>query len=327
MNHLQFALQKITGFSNFETASQRVLTFLHEQLGFQLWMITRTQGNDWIVLSACDHGYGVKSGDVFQWSDSFCYQMVQGFGPNIAPSSQAIPAYAKAPIGRQVPIGAYIGLPLYCPNGTLFGTLCAIDPQPQSHRLHTEKTMLELVASLLASLLHQELQAQENLRLREKAQAEAQLDGLTDLYNRRGWNDLLHAEEKRCLRYGLTACVLVIDLDNLKQVNDTLGHGAGDRLLQRAAHVIKSNVRLCDVVARLGGDEFAVMLVETFPEESEAVVQRIQHHLIKANILASIGWAMRSPTTTLKDALEQADRFMYARKRMAKAARSASTPS
>ncbi|MBD1913889.1 MULTISPECIES: sensor domain-containing diguanylate cyclase [unclassified Leptolyngbya] len=300
--------------SSFESAVQRVLQFLHRRMGFQLWMLTRTQGNDWIVLSANDHGYDVKPGDVFQWSDSFCSRMVEGNGPNIAPRCQLIPAYASAPIGRKIPIGAYVGLPLYSPDGSLFGTLCAIDPNPQSEHLQTELAMLELLVLLLSSLLHQELQAQENLRLKQKAEAEAQLDILTGIYNRRGWHYLLEAEEMRCSRYGLTAGIVVIDLDNLKQTNDQQGHAAGDRLLQRTAYTLQTNVRPCDIVSRIGGDEFAILIVESSREDSERVVQRIQHNLARAQISASLGWAMRSPTARLQEALEQADKAMYQNK-------------
>ena len=63
-------------FESFEAAGKAVLAYLHQQLGFKLWMITRTDGNDWIVLQSEDHGYSVKAGDVFRWQDSFCSQTV-----------------------------------------------------------------------------------------------------------------------------------------------------------------------------------------------------------------------------------------------------------
>lgn len=59
-------------FQNFESASAAVLGFLRQRLGFGLWMVTRTEGDDWIVLQSEDHGYNVKAGKVFKWADSFC---------------------------------------------------------------------------------------------------------------------------------------------------------------------------------------------------------------------------------------------------------------
>ena len=102
----------ILPYSGFEAAARAVLGFLHARFGFDLWMVTRTEGEDWIVLHVEDHGYGVRPGTVFRWSDSFCSRMVQGLGPRVAPDAAGVPAYAEAPIGRQVRIGAYIGLPL-----------------------------------------------------------------------------------------------------------------------------------------------------------------------------------------------------------------------
>ena len=119
---------------DFESAGRAVLAFLHRRLGFGLWMITRTEGEDWIVLQVEDHGYGISPGTVFRWADSFCSEMVQNNGPKVAPNSDIVPAYAAAPIGQQVPIKAYIGVPLSNADGSLFGTLCAIDPSRQQAR-------------------------------------------------------------------------------------------------------------------------------------------------------------------------------------------------
>ncbi|MEO7031776.1 MAG: sensor domain-containing diguanylate cyclase, partial [Herbaspirillum sp.] len=107
---------------DFETTSRAVLTFLHQRLGFALWIITRTEGENWIILQSEDHGYGVTLGMVFRWADSFCSEMIKGNGPRIAPNSDLVAAYRQAPISRQVPIKAYVGSPLLCADGSLFGT-------------------------------------------------------------------------------------------------------------------------------------------------------------------------------------------------------------
>jgi diguanylate cyclase len=117
--------------TDFETAGRSVLAFLHERFGFGLWMVTRTEGEDCIVPQAEDHGCRVTPGTVFRWADSFCSEMVKGHGPRIAPDSDVVPADAAGPIGRQVAIGAYIGVPLLNADGSLFGTLRAIDPARQ----------------------------------------------------------------------------------------------------------------------------------------------------------------------------------------------------
>ena len=113
-------------FPSFQAASDAALSFLQEHYPMGLWMVTRTSGDDWIVLQAKDRSYDVTDGDLFRWSDSFCSRMVLGHAPHIAPDSQQIPAYASAPIGQQIPIASYIGFPLGA-DGARFGTLGAMD--------------------------------------------------------------------------------------------------------------------------------------------------------------------------------------------------------
>jgi len=304
-------------FLDFATAAQEVLRLLHNRLGFDLWMVTRTEKDDWIVLNAEDHGYGVTDGTVFRWADSFCFHMVTGEGPRIAPRSDSVPAYAAAPIGRQVKIGAYVGVPLNRADGSLFGTLCAIHPAPQPAAIQAEQPLVELLSGLLSTILITELRAADEQRRAERAQAEALADSLTGLYNRRGWDQLLAAEEERCRRYGHPACVLSIDLDGLKTVNDSLGHAAGDDLLRRCAEILRSAIRQQDVAARLGGDEFAILCVECDLPGVRGLIERIRTAFAASGIGASLGVASRDPARGLVHAVEQADQAMYAEKRAA----------
>lgn len=69
-----------------------VMRFLHGRLGFDLWMVTRVEGDDWIVLETEDHGYGVTPTSVFRWADSFCSQMVAGRGPRLYPDIATHPS-------------------------------------------------------------------------------------------------------------------------------------------------------------------------------------------------------------------------------------------
>ncbi len=311
-------LEIIKPFADFESAARTVLSYLHQRLGFKLWMVTRTQGEDWITLQVEDHGYGVKEGDVFCWSDSFCSRMVEGKGPCIAPQVKTIPAYVEAPIGKQVSIGAYVGIPLVLSDGSLFGTLCAIDPDPQSEWIKEELSTVELLAKLLSTILENELKYKEQARNLERIHAEAMSDILTKLYNRRGWEKLLAAEEKRCQQYGYAAGVIYIDLDDLKKVNDTEGHIAGDRLIYHAGQSIRLAVREQDIIARLGGDEFAVLGIECDQQQIQQLAKRIQASLNTEKIRASVGYASRHPSQGLTVACEEADQKMYQCKRQKK---------
>ena len=301
-------------YTDFEQASRATLAFLHQRLGFELWLMTRREGSDWIVLQAEDHGYNVEDGTVFHWADSFCSQMVQGNGPRIAPCSKSISAYAAAPIGQDIPIGAYIGVPIGKESGELFGTLCAIDPMPQKESILDELPLIELLSRHLGTILMSELAANEQRRFLKKAQHNAMTDILTGLLNRRGWEQKLEEEEVHAQRYGSPVCVVIVDLDGLKETNDSKGHAQGDILIQKAAQSLQSAVRDSDIIARTGGDEFGILAVECNVNDSEKLVQRIKEMLAFDGVSASVGMAMRDPKIGLLQAVTEADHNMYAEK-------------
>ena len=307
------------GYPDFATASRAVLKLLRERIGFNLWMVTRVSGDDWIVLQAEDHGYGVEPGNVLKWADSFCSEMVKGHGPCIAPQSDNVEFYKRAPINRQIKIAAYVGMPLCDRNGQLFGTLCGIHPEVFPASLEDELPLLETLTRLLSSLLDAELNAQQAHRQAERAETEAQTDTLTGLYNRRGWDQLLHLEEMRCQQFGCPASVIVIDLDDLKQINDEFGHAVGDEYLQRFADVMRRILRKEDIAARTGGDEFAILGVEMDGNGVQGLAERLNVALASAQIKASSGIAVRNPSEGLTKAWQQADLAMYRQKRDRKA--------
>ncbi|MDX1609438.1 MAG: sensor domain-containing diguanylate cyclase [Halofilum sp. (in: g-proteobacteria)] len=304
-----------SAFEDFEQAGRAVLAHLHARFGYRLWMLTRVEGNDWIVLQSEDHGYEIGEGTVLNWSDSFCTRMVAGRGPQFAPRSMEVPAYAEAPIGEYTNIGAYIGLPLRRKDGELFGTLCAIDPVEQQELEQQDMELIELLTRLLASVLQRDLAVSEQARLVQRVAEQSMRDELTGLHNRRGWERRLEQEEARARRFGSPAAILVIDLDRLKEVNDREGHRAGDRLLQTAAEALRSALRETDCAARVGGDEFTVLAVECDEPSAGQVEYRLRQALAAAGVEASIGRAQRDPRQGLDAAWAVADRAMYVNKR------------
>jgi diguanylate cyclase (GGDEF)-like protein len=125
-------------------------------------------------------------------------------------------------------------------------------------------------------------------------------------------------EEIRCARYGHPTAVFVIDLDELKVINDAQGHSAGDKLLQKVADSLRHVVREQDVIARIGGDEFVVMILEADELAAEEVVRRLEEDFAKNQVRASIGYDVRHPTHGIIHAWNHADRKMYANKLMRK---------
>jgi diguanylate cyclase (GGDEF)-like protein/PAS domain S-box-containing protein len=147
----------------------------------------------------------------------------------------------------------------------------------------------------------------------------ASRDSLTGAWNRRR----LIEELEWLLRGNGVGSLVLLDLNGFKQVNDVLGHEAGDRLLRRVAQVVQSCVRRADVVARLGGDEFAVLLAGATPEAAQAVAAKIETAIETVWPLgirggASVGVApCGGAGRTAEEVLAGADRAMYARKRAA----------
>ena len=100
-------------------------------------------------------------------------------------------------------------------------------------------------------------------------------DALTGLLNRRGFEAALERHIDYVDRYGPNGALLLLDLDNFKQVNDTLGHSVGDELIVSAAIALRSRLRTSDLIARLGGDEFAVILHRVDSAQAERVAQEL----------------------------------------------------
>ncbi len=304
--------------NEFESAVREVFTFLRRRLGFDLWMVTRKEKDDWIVLHCDDHNYEIRAGQVFRWGDSFCSEMVKGSGPRIAPDSSVVNSYSAAAIGKQFKIGAYIGVPILLSDGSIFGTLCALHPDSRPASIQKDQELLDLIGLMLSKILQMELKADEESSRAERFEAQALSDALTGLYNRAGWEQLSSHQDSRNKRYGKYSAVLVVDLDDLKVVNDKYGHAAGDDLIRSAANALLHASRSEDIVARLGGDEFAIIGVNCDKSYGDVMRGRVKESLGCAGIRASIGLAMASAKCNISFALTIADQQMYEEKRLKK---------
>jgi len=149
-------------------------------------------------------------------------------------------------------------------------------------------------------------------------------DGLTRLPNRVMFSELLNLSIEAARRYNRRFCVLFIDLDRFKNVNDTLGHGAGDQLLREISVRLKATLRASDVVARLGGDEFVVLLQEVIDaDEAGEVARKLLTAIIEPVVIAgqqcqvtgSIGISMYPEDAKDEQSLmKSADTAMYCAK-------------
>jgi len=157
-------------------------------------------------------------------------------------------------------------------------------------------------------------------RSEEQIRYQATHDALTGLANYREFVDTLERELRRAERSHHPFTVLLLDLDDLKRVNDRLGHLAGNKALKRLAKVMKEQCRATDLVARYGGDEFAVVLIDSDQRMAQHVAQRIETCVREDReeppISVSVGVAVYpGDGRTAQDLLEAADQHLYRRKR------------
>lgn len=207
---------------------------------------------------------------------SFCGHTILGHDIFLVPDASEDPRFADNPLVTDEPhIRFYAGCPLKAYNGQRMGTLCIIDRKPR----HLNQEQLETLADL-ASMAEQELAA---IQL-------ATLDELTGISNRRGFMTLAQYGLNFCNREQLPASLLFLDLDQFKEINDSLGHAEGDHALTVFAKNIQGCLRKSDLVARLGGDEFAVLLSNTTAANAARALVKLEKALAQYNAKAGRGY-------------------------------------
>lgn len=307
--------------TDFHQTAVETLSRLQDQCPFGLWMFTKAtpSEDEWIALVTKDTKYGVADGDVFHWSDSFCSRMVNANGPRLVANIGAVTEYLDAPIAKQLDISAYVGVPLQTINGELFGTLCGIDNETKdAEELDRNSTLFEIMAVLLMRLYEQELELAQIKRSYEKLSLISQTDYLTKVMNYRGWKSMLQSEETRSKRYGTPCAIAIVDMNNLKIINDKQGHEVGDRLIIKLSRILEQSIRETDVIARIGGDEFGIFIFNSKPDETKKLIKRIKDDLSANEISAAVGFSQLKSSKDFQRMLNEADNNMYSAKRRMK---------
>ena len=183
-----------------------------------------------------------------------------------------------------------------------------------------EADQVEMAASLAAQVVV----ALENARLHRMVERQAMVDSLTGLANRRSLEESLRSELARAARFGDSACVVLADLDDFKQVNDRYGHAAGDNVLKAFAGALRKTVRESDVAGRWGGEEFALVLSGTdaaggarLAERARAAIEARQVKMPNGDlcsVTASFGVASFPESQEFGEILAAADSALYAAK-------------
>jgi diguanylate cyclase (GGDEF)-like protein len=195
--------------------------------------------------------------------------------------------------------------------------------EPQRARAPSREQTRSSVMRLAAEVDALAAQLEASRARISELEARIDIDPLTDVLNRRGFERELKRSLAYVKRYGTSVALVFIDLDEFKPVNDRHGHAAGDAVLKAIAAALTRNVRASDVVARLGGDEFAVLLWNVNAPDAaakakalEAAVYATPFRFGAATVAvgASAGLALLGALDTPDEVLACADAAMYARK-------------
>jgi diguanylate cyclase (GGDEF)-like protein len=209
-----------------------------------------------------------------------------------------------------------LAIPLTDEDGHL-GTMVVLTRSP-GHRFDDD------ALSRLEEIGHRTAPAIENARRFREARQLADLDALTGLHNRRYFHETLARETIRAHRYARRLGLIVFDLDDFKEVNDKIGHLAGDGVLAEAAARMREVVRSADVPCRVGGDEFAVIMPESTLDDADQLFARIQTVISNraigqaGRLHLSAGLAELKPEDDSISLFERADRALYSAKQQGK---------
>lgn len=209
---------------------------------------------------------------------------------------------------------SYLGVPMLSKE-EVFGVIILENRKDK-------KSFSDADLNLLTNISTQVSFAYENLILYELAIT----DGLTRLFVHRHFHERLEEEINRAKRYNSRVSMLMMDLDNFKDFNDSYGHQFGDRVLRDISNLIRSNVRECDIASRYGGEEFAIMLPQAEKDKAVIVANRIKNKIEKHRfdfqnkdifLTISVGVSSFPDEAYDKNSLiEIADKRLYEAKRM-----------
>jgi diguanylate cyclase (GGDEF)-like protein len=209
-------------------------------------------------------------------------------------------------------------VPLICQD-QIVGVLNLAD-LPDGNFMPNMNALLELFGQLVGASLG-------NIHLFERMQKQATTDGLTGMANHRTFYEALEKELWRARRFGGRLSLIMVDIDNLKTINDKLGHRAGDKVILEVAHRMLRCIRQIDTAARYGGDEFAIILPNTSEADALGVAQRMVDKVSERPILwedtelslsVSVGVGEYQVDATPEKIMRCSDKALYAAKESGK---------
>lgn len=269
------------------------------------------------VVSFMDHDRqwykaraGVDAAEA-QRSETFCTHVIADGTPLVVEDATQDPRFADNPhVTADGGVRFYAGVPIHSPGGHAVGTLCVFDSAPRRTEVTDLAPLMDL-AAMVDDII--------------AARVTASTDELTGVQNRGGFVKAAVPLLRLADRADMAMTVGFFDVNELKRINDELGHDIGDKAIASVARLLKDCFRSADVIGRLGGDEFAVLFAATDGDGAAAAFDRFQRALdthdepaVPFKLTVAAGFIARPPGgADLDSLLAQADALMYERKRTA----------
>jgi diguanylate cyclase (GGDEF)-like protein len=293
-----------------EERFDRITRLAQRLFGTSMATVTFVDSDRQWFKSAC----GAEAGSEDPRDISFCAHAILEPETMIVTDAREDERFADNPLVLGEPrIRFYAGHPVMAPGGEAVGTLCVLDDKPRASDDFDLEVLRELAEMVEAELVSLSLAID---------------DDLTGLTNRRGFEMLGERLLAAARRLDLPVSAIYADLDNMKPINDSYGHDAGDRALVDTAAILSSSLRASDLIARLGGDEFCAVLVGTAASVGPTLISRVGSALAARNLASqepyelslSLGLAEcpAGEDVALWDLVARADREMFNAKRAAR---------
>lgn len=313
-------LYEVAGASGLEHDEQmrRLLSIGCDRLNLPFGFVTEIdEGIQEIIHAVGDHPK-LQSGNEAPLKKSYCRKTIADENRLVAIVDAIEEGWARDPAYEKYDLGCYLGAKLVV-NGELSGTVCFADRAGRAHQFDdSEQNFMRLLAQWISRT------AEQNV-LTNKLANLAETDGLTGLKDRETILDRIREEQERARRYKHDLCILMLDLDHFKSINDEYGHWTGDEVLRNVAELLREQTRIPDTVGRYGGEEFIIVAPNMTLEDAETLGERIRNAIQQSsmtseepslNVTCSIGVnAVSTDGASIDQAVKRADKAMYEAKK------------
>ena len=247
----------------FDIQISQLLILGLERFNLDIGILSKIEGSTYTILNCVTpEEFDINQGDIFDCSLTYCEITCSAFAPVAISYMKQDEKFSSHPAYSSLGLESYIGIPIFV-DDEVVGTLnfSSVDPRDKPFE-QTDIDAIKLMASWIEVEMIRRKQEQQLQVLNRKLEAQALIDPLTQISNRRCMFRTLNSDLDKIKRAGGTGTFALVDIDHFKIVNDTYGHQVGDEVLKNVADKLKQVVGSTDYLARFGGEEFLVWLPE-----------------------------------------------------------------